>query len=114
MATITFDVTDDVAAQLNAVGDRLPELVTLSLRQPAVPASIYRFIVDFFASNPSPQDVATFGPTTEMQERLQTLVNRSRTADITATEQAELDEYEQIEHLMVLIKSRNLRALPSQ
>jgi len=113
MVTITLDVSDDIAAQLNAAGDRLPELVALSLRQPAVPAHIYRFIVDFLASNPSPQDIATFGPTAEMQERLLTLLNRSHTADLTTAEQAELDEYEQIEHLMVLIKSRNLRALSS-
>ena len=114
MATITLDVSDEIAAQLHAARDRLPELVALSLQQPAVPAHIYRFIVDFLASNPSPEDLAAFGPTPEMQERLQTLLHRSRSDNLTAVEQAELDEYERIEHLMVLIKSRNLSALATQ
>ena len=111
MPTITLDVPDELATQLDAVRDRLPELVALSLQQPAVPAHIYRFIVDFLASNPSPQDLTTFGPTAEMQVRLQTLLDRSGMGKLTPTEQAELDEYERIEHLMVLIKSRNLSAL---
>ena len=111
MPTITLDVSDEVAAQLDASRERLPELLMLSLRQPVVPAHIYRYIVDFLASNPSPQALAAFGPTPEMYARLQTLLERSRTGDLTVAEQAELDEYERIEHLIVLIKSRTLRAL---
>ena len=79
-----------------------------------MPVHIYRFIVDFLASNPSPQALAAFGPTPEMQARLQTLLERSRTGDLTVAEQAELDEYERIEHLIVLIKSRNLSALATR
>ena len=114
MPTITLDISDELAAQLDASLERLPELLTLSLQQPAVPAHIYRFIVDFLASNPSPHDLAAFGPTPEMQARLQTLLERSRTGDLTPLEQAELDEYERIEHLIVLIKSRNLSALATR
>ena len=114
MPTITLDISDEIAAQLDASRERLPELLTLSLQQPAVPAHIYRFIVDFLASNPSPQHLAAFGPTPEMQARLRTLLDRSRTGQLTVRERAELDEYERIEHLMVLIKSRNLSALATQ
>lgn len=114
MPTITLDISDELAVQHDASRERLPELLTLSLQQPAVPAHIYRFIVDFLASNPSPEDLATFGPTPEMQARLQTLLERSRSGDLTVVEQAELDEYERIEHLIVLIKSRNLGALATR
>ncbi len=114
MPTITFNVSDEIAAQLDATRERLPELLALSLQQPAVPAHIYRFIVGFLASNPTPQDLATFGPTPEMQARLQILIERGRTGDLTAMEQAELDEYERIEHLIVLIKSRTLSALATR
>ncbi len=114
MPTITLDVSDEIATQLDAAGDRLPELLALSLQQPAVPAHIYRFIIDFLASNPSPQDLAAFGPTPEMQERLHILLDRSSMDQLTTTEQAELDEYDRIEHLMVLIKSRNLSVLTMQ
>jgi hypothetical protein len=114
MPTITLDISDEIAAQLDANRERLPELLALSLHQPAVPAQIYRFIVDFLAGNPSAQDLAAFGPTPEMQSRLQTLIERERTGGLTSVEQAELDEYERIEHLMVLIKVRNLSVLATQ
>ena len=114
MPTITLDISDEIAAQLDASRARLPELLSLSLQQPAVPAHIYRFIVDFLANNPSPHDLAAFGPTPEMHARLQTLLERSRTGELTPVEQTELDEYERIEHLIVLIKSRNLHALAAR
>ncbi len=107
MPTITLDVSDEIAAQFNAARDRLPELLALSLQQPAVPAHIYRFIVDFLASNPSPQDLAAFRPTSEMQSLLHLLLARSHAGELTPPEQAELEEYERIEHLIILIKSRN-------
>ncbi len=49
---------------------RLPESLALSLQQPAVPAQIYRYILDFLDSNPTPEQIAEFKPTPEMQERL--------------------------------------------
>jgi hypothetical protein len=104
MATITLDIPDDLADQLDQVRDRLPELVALSLYQPALPAHVYRYILTFLASNPTPYDIASFGPTAEMQARLHTLLERDHAGDLTAPERAELDEYERIEHLMVMIK----------
>ncbi len=55
--------------------------------------------------------VASFGLAAEMPDRPRVLLSHSHAGDLTKAEQAELDEYERIEHLMVLIKSRNLAAL---
>jgi hypothetical protein len=47
-----------------------------------------------------------------MIERLRTLLGREAGGEITtAAEKAELDEYERLEHLMVMIKSGNLQHL---
>jgi hypothetical protein len=46
-----------------------------------------------------------------MQERLRTLVTRSKAGELTPVEVKELDEYERIEHLMVMIKAGNLTYL---
>lgn len=121
MAKITLEIPDELSAQLAAVGgafgarerDRLPELLALSLRQPAVPARFYRSILDFISQNPTPEQIAEFKPTVEMQERLQLLLARSKAETLTALEQAELDEYEHIEHLIVLLKTNNLKNLLS-
>lgn len=89
MPQITLDIPDELFEQLTRSGEnpsewlkqRLPLLVSLSL-QATLPAHIYRYVLDFIASNPSPQEIADFRPTPEMQERLRVLMTRSRFGDI--------------------------------
>jgi hypothetical protein len=62
MPKITLEVPEELAAQLATVGDRLPELLRLSLQQPALPAHIYRYIAspttpEFASSEQSSQFV---------------------------------------------------------
>ncbi len=108
MATLTIDIPDELSAQLDPIRDRLPELLALSLQQPAVPAAIYRMLVDFLASTPTPAEIAAFRPTPAMQERLRTLLERSQAATLTPAEVAELDEFERIEHVVMMLKAGNL------
>ena len=113
MPKITIEVPEELSEQIAQVGDRLPELLALSLQQPALPAHIYRYILNFIASNPTPQEIAAFKPTPEMQKRLRTLVSRSQAGELTAQERIELDEYERIEHLVIMLKAGNLKNLTS-
>ncbi|MGA9381910.1 MAG: hypothetical protein WBV73_24380 [Phormidium sp.] len=108
MARITLEVPSELSDQLELLGDRLPELLALSLQQPALPAHIYRYILNFLASNPTPEQIAAFGPTPEMQERLRTLLTRLRADELTEAERMELDEYERIEHLVIMLKTGSL------
>jgi hypothetical protein len=96
-----------------AVGDavvnlKVIPLLALSLRQPQVPAQVYRYILDFLASNPTTEEIATFRPTPEMQERLRVLLRRSKAGDLSPEETQELNEYERIEHLVIMLKAGNL------
>lgn len=111
MATITIEVPDELSELIAQAGDRLPELLAQSLRQPALPTHVYRYVLDFLASNPDAEEIAAFGPTTEMRERLRTLTAREAAGDIAPTERAEINEYERLEHLMVMIKAGNLHYL---
>lgn len=113
MAMITVEIPDELVEQVAQLRERLPELVALSLRQPALPAATYSYILDFLASDPSPEQIAAFGPTAEMQSRLRALLEREQTNQLTAAEKRELDEYARIEHLMVMIKAGNLPYLMS-
>jgi hypothetical protein len=113
MATITIDVPDELSAQLAQVRDRIPELLALSLQQPAVPAHIYREILDFLASQPTPEEIIAFRPTPAMQARLTTLLDRSSAGLLSPAEQAELDEFERIEHVLILLKAGSLPHLTS-
>lgn len=111
MPKITLDVSDELAQQLAAAGERLPELLRMLLQQSPVPSQIYRYILDFLTSNPTPEEIATFRPTPEMIDRLQNLLSRHKSVNLTPSEQEELDEYERIEHLIVMLKAGNLRYL---
>ena len=113
MPKITLEVTEELAAQLLAVGDRLPFLLQQSLQQPVIPSRIYSYILGFLISQPNRAQIAAFKPTPEMVERLQTLLSRSQSGLLTATEIAELDEYERIEHLIIMLKAGNLPHLTS-
>ena len=55
--------------------------------------------------------MAAFGPTPEMVGRLKTLLERESKGETTPAEKAELDEYERLEHLMVMIKAGSLQHL---
>lgn len=114
MATITIDIPDELSVQLDLVRERIPELLALSLQQPAVPAHIYRTLVDFLANKPTPAEVLAFRPTPAMQERLAILLERSYLQHLTTTEQAELDEFERIEHLVIMLKAGSLPYLVSR
>jgi hypothetical protein len=111
MATVTIEVSDELSELVAQAGDRLPELLAQSLKEPTLPAHVYRYVLDFLAGRPTPDQVATFGPTSEMVDRLRVLLGRESSGEITPAEKAELDEYEKLEHLMVTIKSGNLQHL---
>ena len=111
MATITIEVPDELSELIAQAGDRFPELLTQSLRQSTLPVHVYRHILDFLASNPSVEQIAAFEPTPKMTERVRTLIARQTAGDITPAEMAELDEYERLEHLMIMIKAGNLHYL---
>src|SRR5437868_10404557 len=100
MATITIEVPDELSELIAQAGERLPELLKQTLQQPTLPTHVYRYILDFLASNPAPKEIADFSPTPEMAARLQTLIEREHGGDFTPAERAELDEYERLEHLM--------------
>lgn len=86
MPKIILEVPEELSQQLAQVGDRLTELLTLSLQQPPLPAHIYRYILNFIASNPTPEEIAAFRPTPDMQERLRILLERSHSGEITELE----------------------------
>ena len=112
MPKITLEISEELSQQIAQIGiETLPELLALSLQQPPISTQIYQYILNFLASNPTPQQIAEFKPTPEMQDRLRTLLIQSKTGKLTPRELQELKEYERIEHLIVMIKAGNLSYL---
>lgn len=116
MTTITLEVPDELAAQVVALGGRLPDLLTKALKseiptkkeqsnRSGVSAPLYREITDFLASNPLPEQIAAFKISRAAQERLEDLLDKYREEGLAADETAELDAYLQARDLMILLKA---------
>jgi hypothetical protein len=113
MATLTVEIPDDLMERLAPIQDQLPHLLSQCLQPSLLTTQVYRHILDFLTSQPTPEQIATFRPTPAMQKRLSYLLTRSQEENLTPEETQELAEYEQIEHLIIMLKSGNLPYLVS-
>ncbi|HLY26670.1 MAG TPA: hypothetical protein VKQ72_10045 [Aggregatilineales bacterium] len=68
--------------------------------------SAYEEVLEFLTSTPTPQQIIAFRPSEMTQARISTLLEANRNGQLTPQEHAELDEFEQIEHLMRRLKIR--------
>ena len=66
----------------------------------------YDEIIELFANGSSPQKIASFKPSDESKKRVQELLLKNESGLLTSEEEAELDDFGQIEHLMRLVKAR--------
>ncbi|PZO38966.1 MAG: hypothetical protein DCF17_13855 [Shackletoniella antarctica] len=114
MATLTIEIPDDLMDRIGPIRDQLPELLRRCLQPDLLSAQVYRYILNFLASQPTPEQVAAFRPAAAMQTRLRHLLSRSDKGTLTPEESQELDEYENIEHLIILLKAGNLPHLTTE
>ena len=66
----------------------------------------YDEIVDFFAAGTTPEAIVSFRPSNETTRRVDELVEKSKNGSISTEEQSELEDYLQIEHILILAKAR--------
>ena len=124
MATITLQFPDELAQRLEPLQNRLPELLWQLLELTKKPTTIeeitthsgdiptvYQEVLDFLIKSPIPQDIVNFKVSQQAQTRLQTLLDKNRESTLNPMEIAELDVYEQLEHLMILLKARAYSAI---
>ncbi|MBI3461690.1 MAG: hypothetical protein HY000_01315 [Planctomycetes bacterium] len=71
----------------------------------------YDEIVAFLAGGPKPEEILSFQPSAETQERVRDLLERNRSGTLAEEEEAELDQYGHAEHLMRLLKAHVRRRL---
>ena len=75
-------------------------------REPMSTTKSYEEIIDFIAAGTTPESVVTFHPSDSVQQRVADLVERSKTGSISVEDQSELEDYVQLEHIMILAKAR--------
>ena len=103
-----------LAEQVLDARARLPEVLAHGLDGLSpLPNRIYRYVLEFLVSQPSADALARFGPTAEMQERVDELLEKNRAETISPAESEELDEFVRIDQLITLLKARALPLVPS-
>ena len=85
MTTLTLEIPDELANRL---------------------APLHLELLDFLATGPSHTDIANFKFSMHLQERLEKLLDANREENLTANEQTQLDVFQQMNHLLILLKAR--------
>ncbi|MEH2207480.1 MAG: hypothetical protein V7K53_25995 [Nostoc sp.] len=126
MAEFTIQISDELAQRLEPLQNRLPELLwrlldvvnlptniqpTVNPETTNIPA-VYQEVIDFLIiKGPKPEEIINFKVSFQSQTRLQELLEKNRSATLDQMELAELDVYEQLEQMMILLKARAYSAI---
>jgi hypothetical protein len=125
MTTITLDVPEDLAARLAQRHAQLPQLLALALElfpaelplaAPVAAAGqpVFDEMLDFLASGPTPTQIVAFKLSPAAHMRLEALLDKNREEDLSDAEEAELDVYAQVNHLLLLKARARLTTAPAQ
>jgi hypothetical protein len=107
MAQLTMQLSDELAARVQPIGDWLPAILELSLVGFKTPATeTAAEVIEFLATGPSPQAVLGYHVSDRAQARLQRLLVLNEAGMLGKEEQSEMDELEQIEHIMIMLKAQ--------
>jgi hypothetical protein len=114
MAQITIEVSEELAQKLVPMRDRLPEVLARGLAESSLPLNeVCRYVLEFLASNPSPEAILSFKMTVAMQERISDLLEKNRANELTIAESAELDGYERLNRFVRKFKIQAALSSPT-
>jgi hypothetical protein len=112
---VTFDLPDEVVAQLNLFEDKLPQILELGLRElnavTQVGFSGLTEVVEFLASLPTPEAIIALRPSETLQTQIATLLEKSRMGGLTPADEQLWQGYEYLEHIVRMTKARALLKL---
>jgi len=107
-ATITIQVPPMLERRLQPFRERVAELLERGLREIAAEESgafqDESTIMEVLTSNPTPQQVLALRPSPVLQARVTELLARSKQGQLSRQEEAELERYLMLEHLVRLAK----------
>lgn len=71
----------------------------------------YQEVYYFLASSPTPEEILAFRPSETAQKRIRALVEASKAGRLSEADAAELDEFEQVEHFVRMLKLHTRKLL---
>ena len=111
---ITVEVSAELGEEIKPYHNRIAELLERGLRDVKSEESGEQLEVDeileVLATQPTAQQILAIRPSQTLQERMSYLLDRAKSETLSTVEQAELERYLMIEHLVRLAKSHALQS----
>lgn len=107
MVQVTMQVPEELAERIQPMTAWLPTIIELSfIRFRTRATAAASETLDFLSGNPSPQEVMDFHISEAAQNRLRRLLALNEAGLLSEDEQRELDELQQLEHVIIMLKAR--------
>ena len=107
MVSMTLEVPDDLAERIRPLQAWLTTILERSLTGcPTGAAATATEVIQFLSQNPTPEALLQFHASARSQARLQRLLTLSQADLLSPDEERELDELQQIEHILILLKAQ--------
>ena len=115
MSDITLQIPDDLAERLRGREPQLAQILELGLRELFAGQGFAGAagLLELLATLPNPKDILDLRPAPELQQRIDALLEKSRAGPLTASEEAEWDRYEYLEHLIRIAKASAQAKMPA-
>ena len=115
---ITLQVPEELAQELQRHQNQIVEILERGLTYVNSDQPVFyqdeNNIIEFLASQPTPEQVLALKPSPELQTRVNELITHSRGQKLTASDEAELSRYLTLEHLVRLAKAHALKKQPNR
>jgi hypothetical protein len=118
MASITLSLPDDLASQIRARQQQLPEILELGLRELNAGGQSgfdgAADVLELLAALPTPDEILNLRPSPRLSARVVELIEKSRAGEMTPLDEEEWERYEYLEHLVRMAKAAaQLKLTPS-
>ena len=112
MTTVTVEIPEHLVPVLNEFSNQLPLILELGVSRLApVSTQVYMEAVALFTQNPTPQVVADFRFSPDVEARIQALLDKNGEDELSKAEEVELERLSHLEGQLQVIKARALAQL---
>lgn len=112
---IILDIPDELALRLNPFQEQLPLIIEKGLREWNAGAELgfsgLADVLEFLATLPTPEEILALKPSAGLQQDIQDLLEKNKTVGLTSQEEQLWQQYEYIEHLVRIAKTKALLKL---
>jgi hypothetical protein len=109
---VTLDIPEELATRLNSLGDKIPQILELGLRELNTSSptgfSGIASVLEFLAQLPTPEEIILLRPSVALQAEINQLLEKNRSSSLTPEEERIWQQYEYLENL---VRKAKLKAL---